>query len=228
MVDTAPPIVPLAIERLTTAERVAEALREQLLSGRYRPGTALRDAELSARAGVSRTTVREALALLAREGLLTHSLHRGMEVTRLSPDEVRDIYATRRLIERAGLETLLVEPAAAIEPLDLALRDMAAAARQEDMRRLVEADLAFHTALGSALQSRRLLTAHGGALRELRLALSVTDRVFGDPHDQLRQHQELFRLIRDRRPEAPARLDEHLARAEALVCAALRSRADSG
>ena len=110
MVDTAPPIVPLAIERLTTAERVAEALREQLLSGIYRPGTALRDAELSAHAGVSRTTVREALALLAREGLLTHSLHRGMEVTRLSPGDVRDIYATRRLIERAGLETLLAQP----------------------------------------------------------------------------------------------------------------------
>ena len=54
--------VPLAIECLSTAEWVAEALREQLLSGLFAPGTPMRDLELSARAVVSRTTMREALA----------------------------------------------------------------------------------------------------------------------------------------------------------------------
>jgi DNA-binding GntR family transcriptional regulator len=46
--------------------------------------------------------VREALAQLAREELLSHSLHRGIEVVRLAPDDVRDIHTAPRVIERAN------------------------------------------------------------------------------------------------------------------------------
>jgi len=107
----------LSIERLSTAERVADALREHLLSGAIAPGTPMRDVDLSVRAGVSRTTLREALAVLAREGLLTHSLHRGMEVARLAAADVRDIYAARRVIEQAAAESLIATPAASLEEL---------------------------------------------------------------------------------------------------------------
>jgi DNA-binding GntR family transcriptional regulator len=51
-----PAPISLPIERLTTAARVADALCEELLSGAFRPGTPMRDVELSARARVSRTT----------------------------------------------------------------------------------------------------------------------------------------------------------------------------
>ena len=51
--------------------------------------------------------VRSALARLEREGLLVHSLHRGLEVVRLSVDDVRDLYATRRTLEVAGLEAMV-------------------------------------------------------------------------------------------------------------------------
>lgn len=216
--------IPLAIERLSTAERVADALREQLLSGAIAPGTPMRDTELSGRAGVSRTTVREALSLLAREGLLTHSLHRGMEVARLAAADVRDVYAARRLIERAGAEALLTAPDADLSGLERAVQAMAEATAWRDQRRVVEADAAFHTAIGDALGVRRLRAALVGALMELRLVLSVTDRAAGDPEDQLRQHRELLALFRDRRPEAVAALDAHLVEAEALVCAAIEGR----
>lgn len=136
--------VSLSIERLSTAERVADALREQLLSGAMAPGTPMRDAELSARAGVSRTTVREALSLLAREGLLTHSLHRGMEVARLAPSDVGDIYAMRRVIELAGAAALVAAPPASLEDLELAVQAMAHAAARRDRRRVVEADRKRH------------------------------------------------------------------------------------
>jgi DNA-binding GntR family transcriptional regulator len=125
----------LSIERVSTAERVADALREHLLSGAIAPGTPMRDVELSARVGVSRTTVREALAVLAREGLLTHSLHRGMEVARLASADVRDIYAARRVIERAAAEALIAAPDGKMEELERALRDMVEAAAGRDGRR---------------------------------------------------------------------------------------------
>ena len=223
--DTA---VPLTIERLSTAERVADALREQLLSGAIAPGTPMRDTELSARAGVSRTTVREALSLLAREGLLTHSLHRGMEVARLAAADVRDVYATRRLIERAGAEAILATAVADLNGLERAVQAMAEATARRDQRRVVEADAAFHTAIGEALGVRRLRAALVRALMELRLVLSVTDRATGDLEDQLRQHRDLLELLRARRPEAVAALDAHLVEAEALVRAGIEGERGPG
>jgi DNA-binding GntR family transcriptional regulator len=213
--------ISLSIERLSTATRVAEALREELLSGTLPPGTPMRDVELSARAGVSRTTVREALAQLAREGLLSHSLHRGMEVARLAPADVRDIYAARRVIERAGSEALLTGDAAALAEMDLAVQAMRAATAAGDRRRVVEADVAFHTAIGAATGVRRLRAALAGALGELRLVLSVTDRASGDLDDQLRQHHDLLVLFRARDAAVLPALAEHLRQAEEQVCVAL-------
>ena len=213
----------LSIERLSTAERVADALREQLLSGAIAPGTPMRDADLSARVGVSRTTVREALAALAREGLLTHSLHRGMEVVRLACADVRDIYAARRVIERVSAESLIATPEGSLDGLERALHDMAGATARRNRRQVVEADVAFHTALVETLGNRRLRTAIVGALMELRLVLSVTDRANDDLDDQLRQHRTLLELFRERRPEAVAALEEHLLNSETMVCAAIES-----
>jgi DNA-binding GntR family transcriptional regulator len=213
----------LSIERVSTAERVADALREHLLSGAIAPGTPLRDVELSARIGVSRTTVREALAVLAREGLLTHSLHRGMEVARLASTDVRDIYAARRVIEKAAAESLIANPAWNLGELERALRDMTEATARRDRRRVVEADVAFHTAIVSALGIRRLRTTIVGALMELRLVLSVTDRANDDLDDLLRRHRELLDLFREQRSEAVTALEEHLLHSEEMVCAAVEA-----
>ena len=176
--------------------------------------------------GVSRTTVREALAVLAREGLLTHSLHRGMEVARLASTDVRDIYAARRVIEKAAAESLIATPAWNLEELERALRDMTEAAARRDRRRVVEADVAFHTAIVSALDIRRLRTTIVGALMELRLVLSVTDRANDDLDDLLRRHRELLDLFRERRPEAVTALEEHLLHSEEMVCAAVEATDD--
>ena len=211
----------LSIERLSTAERVADALRERLLSGAIPPGTPMRDVELSAEAGVSRTTVREALALLAHEGLLTHALHRGMEVTRLAPGDVRDIYTMRRLLECAGAEALIANPNASMEALEEAVSAMGAATTRRDRRRVVEADAAFHAAIVAALGIQRLQSAMLGALKELRLVLSVTDRAYDDLDWHLGEHRSLLALLRERSPDAAGALEEHLAHAEALVCAAV-------
>ncbi len=218
----------LSIERLSTAERVADALREQLLSGAIAPGTPMRDADLSARVGVSRTTVREALAALAREGLLTHSLHRGMEVVRLACADVRDIYAARRVIERVAAESLIASPEGSLDGLERALHDMAEASARRNPRQVVEADVAFHTALVEAFGNRRLRTAIVGALMELRLVLSVTDRANDDLDDQLRQHRELLELFRERRPEVVAALEQHLLNSETMVCAAIEANDHQG
>jgi DNA-binding GntR family transcriptional regulator len=216
----------LPIRPVTAATTVAEVLREELLSGAYPPGTPLSEADIVERDGVSLPTARAALAELARDGLVIHSLHRGMEVVRITQDDVRDVYAARRVFEVAGLETLLGGRPVDVSWLEAATERMGEAAIAGDGRALVEADLAFHLAIVAAAGSRRLTRAAQGALSELRLVLSVADRASDDLPALVADHQYLVQVFRaGHRREAISALEDHLSRAEVL---ARRAAAEPG
>src|SRR4051794_31697781 len=91
------------LRRPTTAQRVAEILRERILRGELPSGTSFREQRLTAAFGVSRHTVREAFQILVAERLVVHEPHRGIFVRRLTAADVRDIYTFRRLVESAAL-----------------------------------------------------------------------------------------------------------------------------
>jgi DNA-binding GntR family transcriptional regulator len=208
----------LPIRRATAASTMAEALREELLSGAYALGTPLSEAELAERKGASLATAREALAELARDGLVVHSLHRGVEVARITPDEVRDVYTARRVFEIAGLQALLRRRPVDVSWLEAAAERMGEAAVARDGRALVEADLAFHLAIVAAAGSRRLTRAAQGALSELRLVLSVADRAGDDLPALVADHQYLVEVFRGGHlREAISALEDHLSRAEVLA-----------
>src|SRR6266567_7515964 len=85
MADAMPEIeTTLQLRRESTAEQVASALRELILSARFMPGTHLREGPLADQLGVSRNTVREAMQILVSEGLVTREIHRGAYVARLT------------------------------------------------------------------------------------------------------------------------------------------------
>jgi DNA-binding GntR family transcriptional regulator len=208
----------LPIRPVTSASTIAEALRDELLSGAYAPGTALGDADVIERTGVSAATARAALSELEHDGLVVHSLHRGVEVVRVTPDDVRDIYAARRVFEIAGLEVLLRRRPVDVSWLEAAVERMGEASVGRDGRALVEADLAFHLAIVAAAGSRRLTRAAQGALMELRLVLSVADRARDDLPALVADHQYLVEVFRSGHlREARSALQDHLARAEVLA-----------
>ena len=208
----------LSIRRTSAAATVAEMLRGELLSGEYLPGTPLSVAELVERNAVSLATAREALAELERDGLVVHSLHRGVEVAPISSSDVRDIYAARRVFELAGLQVLLRRRPVDVDWLEAATERMGEAAVARDGRALVEADLAFHLALVAAAGSRRLTRAAQAALVELRLVLSVVDRDGDDMPALVADHQYLVEVFRSGHlREASSALEDHLSRGEVLA-----------
>ena len=78
---------------------VADRLRSDILEGRTKPGEWLRQERLAAEHGVSQTPVREALKLLATEGLVEHVPYRGIRVVEFSVADVEDLYSCRAFIE---------------------------------------------------------------------------------------------------------------------------------
>jgi DNA-binding GntR family transcriptional regulator len=83
--------------------RVAEFVRRAILDGEIRPGERIRQEEVAERFGTSRLPVREALRMLAAEGLTEHVANKGTRVPRLSMHEVDVVYQMRERLEPLAL-----------------------------------------------------------------------------------------------------------------------------
>ena len=80
-------------------QEVAERLREQIFNRELEPGSWIDEQRLSVEYGISRTPLREALKVLAVEGLVTMKVRRGAYVTEMSRDDVRQVYHLLSLLE---------------------------------------------------------------------------------------------------------------------------------
>jgi DNA-binding GntR family transcriptional regulator len=80
-------------------EQVAERLRQQIFSRELEPGTWIDEQKLAVEYGISRTPMREALKVLAAEGLVTMKMHRGAYVAEMSVEDVRQVYRLLSLLE---------------------------------------------------------------------------------------------------------------------------------
>ena len=78
---------------------VAERLRQQIFNRELEPGSWIDEQKLSAEYGISRTPLREALKVLAAEGLVTMKVRRGAYVTEMSEKDLRDVYHLLSLLE---------------------------------------------------------------------------------------------------------------------------------
>jgi DNA-binding GntR family transcriptional regulator len=84
--------------QLTVANQIAIELTSRIVDGRYAPGTSLREVPLAAEFGVSRSSIREALRILERDGVARIQAHRGAAVTQLDTDELIETYQVRSVL----------------------------------------------------------------------------------------------------------------------------------
>lgn len=132
----------------TASQHAVEALRRAMVAGELRPGDRVRQEEIADGLGLSIAPVREALAVLEREGQVRYLPRRGYTVAELHVDDLREIYALRALLEeRAARRALPLLDEDALQRLEIAARDCAAAAAEGDVAAQLEANRRFHFAL---------------------------------------------------------------------------------
>jgi DNA-binding GntR family transcriptional regulator len=90
-------------------QEVAERLREQIYARSLPPGSWIDEMKLCAELGISRTPLREALKVLATEGLVTMKVRRGAYVTEVSSDDVAQVYHLLALIESDAAATVAAQ-----------------------------------------------------------------------------------------------------------------------
>ncbi|HHV57353.1 MAG TPA: GntR family transcriptional regulator [Firmicutes bacterium] len=127
-------------------EQLFQALKEAILTNKYRPGEELPIDKLAAEFGVSTTPVREALVRLEGIGLVRLIPNRGAQVTSITPADVRHIWEVRRLLEPYAARTAAER--CSVEELD-ALEDklQRVLARPEEFDLYTESDLELHELL---------------------------------------------------------------------------------
>lgn len=211
-------------------ERAYQRLRQEILVGELAPNERLRVADLEARFELGLTPIREALARLASEGLVSMEARRGARVLEASPAELADLMKTRREIERLCLiesikrgdskweaEVLAALHVLARAPLpDFGERSALALEWEAHHRR-------FHTALVSACGSDWLLrfwnqlVDHSQRYRKTRLQGPLVAR------DVQAEHQAILDAVLRRDADAAvALMDRHLRDTEEAALAALR------
>ena len=143
-------------------------LRDEILSGRMRPGQVLSENEIAQRLGVSRTPVREAIIVLQNEGLLSVRPQVGTTVAPIDVENVADVQFMREAIEckTVALAAQRVTPADARE-LRRQLKEQARVAARGDSAAFVPLDDAMHTMLVSMAGRPRVWRAVEDAKAQL-------------------------------------------------------------
>lgn len=163
-------------------ERLRDALEDEILMGRLRPGDRLDEVALAARYGVSRTPIREAFFQLSAAGLIEHRPRRGTFVARIGPERLLEMFevmaelealAAGRAARRAAAEEI-----GAIRSLHEACR---AAATTGDADAYYYRNEDFHAAIRTACRNAFLIEQADALQKRLkpyrRAQLRARDRV---------------------------------------------------
>lgn len=145
--------------RLSTS--AYEELRAQILTGQYANGEHLAEEEIAESLGVSRTPVREALRRLAAEGLVEVTPNRGANVAQWTPDELREIFTLRAMLEAYAVERATERATAEdLAALDVICERMEAVVARPKTNKsyatIAQINREFHSALARLADSARL------------------------------------------------------------------------
>lgn len=175
-------------------------LREAIASGELQPGDRLVERDISARAGVSRGPVREAIQTLEQEGLVVSHLYRGAEVAGISTREVREVLVPIRMaIERFAFREVVALPDrdAVVAQLERIVAEMEnVAPGDERAARLADLDVAFHEAIIGASGHAQSLQIWRTILPRVRAYFLRDAPRHADPDEIPGQHRELLAVLR--------------------------------
>ena len=194
-------------------EEVAELLRQRIFNRELEPGSWIDELKLADEYGISRTPLREALKVLAAEGLVTMKVRRGAYVTEVSDKDLADVYHLLSLLESdaagvvaerasdaelAELEALHTELETAAAPGHVNRQNFFAINERFHMRLLAIADNRWRDQMVADLRKVMKLNRHNSLLKSGRIA------------ESLKEHRAIMAALKGRNPAvAMARMQQH-------------------
>ena len=177
-------------------EDVADRLREQIFSKQLAPGSRLDEQSLAEQFGISRTPMREAIKVLASEGLVTIKMRRGAHVTEVNRGDLEQIYTVLSLLEgQAAKQTATKASEDQLNLLDHLHHRLEKAAADRDIEQFFEINSKFHELIQEIAGNRWM----NGVIADLRKVLKLHRRdsltSTGRIQNSLLEHREILKAI---------------------------------
>jgi DNA-binding GntR family transcriptional regulator len=191
------------LESHSLVDLALDRLSREILSGRTDPGERLVEEQLTRRLGISRAPLREALRLLAQQGLVEHIPRRGVRVATLSDDDFRELYEVREVLERHAVS--LIRPGSDLTGLEAALEVMRKATEAGDRLAVADAHRRFHVEVVTLGGNRQLSALYESVLVRLQLYMAVNLRreaEVAEAADGVHRHERLLAAVAQGDPSA--------------------------
>ncbi|MCI4440047.1 GntR family transcriptional regulator [Tibeticola sp.] len=182
-------------------EEVAELLRQRIFRRELQPGAWIDELRLAQELGISRTPLREALKVLAAEGLVTMKVRRGAYVTEVSEKDLRDVYHLLALLESDAAAVVARRARDAdLAQLQALHDDLEAAVADRD--RFFAVNERFHMALLELADNRWRLQVVADLRKVMKLNRHHSLLKQGRIEESLAEHRAIMEALRARDPEA--------------------------
>jgi len=199
------------IDRSTTVDKVVAVLRKAKFDGDLPPGNTLREVSLSKSLGVARSTIREALRVLATDGYVVRMPNRILAVRHLTVAEIEDIFTARLVLERAAARAAAYCPEEALQALAKAFEAYRDVALKGEASGAAAAHVEFHAAMVRLVGSERLAQTEANLMRDLEIVIAMIDKSSDDLPKEIEKHRMLADLFCKRMvPEAMECLEADL------------------
>jgi DNA-binding GntR family transcriptional regulator len=148
------------IQPISKRDQVIRAMKDAILSGTIEPGASIVESKIAQQLGAGVPLIREALIELEHQGFVQRTPYKGTTVTKLSPADVKRIFALRVELEALAIEWAKEHTTEAdLDFLRETIRRMEEAAKILDLPQFYESDLAFHRKIWSLSDNPYLVDA---------------------------------------------------------------------
>ncbi|MFE3459202.1 GntR family transcriptional regulator [Nocardiopsis aegyptia] len=192
----------LPIKQQALGDQVAGELRRLIVTGRYAPGTSLVEGHLAEQFNLSRGPIRDAIKILASEGLIDTN-RRSATVVGLDGEDIDELFSLRGSLERLALEIGLQRDRSALSKgLRGPLRQMREAREARDPDAFTAADVRFHSVFYDVAGHRRLADVWSQYRPTIEVLLLASNERYEDLGPSVAAHEVLAELIESGDPEA--------------------------
>lgn len=184
------------IKKTTLDAQFAEVLRDDIVSGRLKPGSRLTELQLAEESELSRGTVRAALRRLVSEELVVQMPYTGWEVVSLNSRDVWELFTLRRALEGLASRLVTEQMSAAVEEkLVAAFDDLVGACSDGNKASLVEKDAQLHRTIVDLSGHSRLIKHYEVIQRQVCIAIAMSDALVTDADEIASQHRPIVDSI---------------------------------
>lgn len=221
---------PASVRRQALHGETVARLRHMILEGELRPGERIPELQFCAAFGISRTPLREALKVLATEGLVETRPNRSSIVARVQPEEIAAIFEIMGALERLAGELVCARISnAEIAELDRMHEELVALHRKRERTAYFRKNQDIHLRIIALTKNPVLLASYENFAGKIRRAryMANDDRIRWN--ESLREHENIMRALRARnRDQLVKRLADHSARTGAVVIEEIRKQQEDG